>query len=104
MQFETLAVLAFVTFQRIGELVLSNRNTKALVARGAYEVDAGHYPFMVALHAAWLGGLWFLAHDLVASGPLIFLYALVQGARIWVMASLGERWTTRIIVLPEAPL
>ena len=25
-------------------------------------------------------------------------------ARVWVIATLGERWTTRIIVLPGAPL
>jgi len=29
---------------------------------------------------------------------------LLQGLRIWVMTTLGARWTTRIIVLPGAPL
>jgi len=29
---------------------------------------------------------------------------LLQVARIWVLTSLGPRWTTRIIVLPDAPL
>jgi methyltransferase len=29
---------------------------------------------------------------------------MLELARIWVLASLGERWTTRIIVIPDAPL
>jgi methyltransferase len=104
MPFETEAVLAFVTLQRLAELVLSARNTRALLARGAHEVDAGHYPLMVLLHAAWLGGLWWLARDLKANGALVILYGLLQLLRLWVIASLGKRWTTRIIVLPRAPL
>ena len=32
------------------------------------------------------------------------LFALLQFARLWVIATLGPRWTTRIIVLPGAPL
>jgi methyltransferase len=100
----TEAVLAFVTLQRLAELVLSARNTRALLARGAYEVGAGHYPFMVLLHAAWLGGLWLLARNLPANGVLVLLYALLQVLRVWVIATLGDRWTTRIIVLPGAPL
>ena len=56
-------VLALVTAQRLGELVLARRNTRRLLAQGAYEVGAGHYPIVVALHAAWLGSLWLLAWD-----------------------------------------
>ena len=32
------------------------------------------------------------------------MFVLIELARIWVLASLGPRWTTRIIVLPNAPL
>jgi len=101
---EAIIILAFVTLQRLAELVLSARNTARLRARGAYEAGAGHYPLMVLLHAAWLGGLWVLARDLPANGVLIALYAALQLLRIWVIASLGERWTTRIIVPPGAKL
>jgi methyltransferase len=101
---EAKIILAFVTIQRLAELFMSARNTEALRARGAYEVGANHYPLMVALHAAWLTGLWLLAHDLPANGVLIALYAALQLLRIWTMATLGDRWTTRIIVLPDAPL
>lgn len=104
MPWETEVVLAFVTLQRLAELVLSTRNTRALLARGAYEVGAEHYPLMVLLHTAWLSGLWVLARDLQANGVLVMLYGLLQLFRLWVIASLGDRWTTRIIVLPKAPL
>ncbi len=47
-------ILALVTLQRLGELVLARRNTQLLLARGAIEVGAKHYPPLVAMHAAWL--------------------------------------------------
>ena len=102
----TLAVLllGFVTLQRLGELVLARRNTARLLARGATEVGAAHYPLIVVLHAAWLAGLWYLAWDLPVNLAWLSLFILLQAARVWVIASLGERWTTRIIVLPGAPL
>jgi methyltransferase len=55
------AILGLVTLQRLGELVLSRRNTERLLAQGAREAAPGHYPLIVALHAAWLAGLWYLA-------------------------------------------
>ena len=99
-----IAVLAFVTLQRLAELWLSQRNTRRLLARGAHEVAPGHYPFLVTLHATWLAVLWvFGPGPPIEIAPLI-LFALLQLARLWVIATLGERWTTRIIVLPGAPL
>lgn len=93
------AVLAFVTLQRLGELVLARRNTAWLLARGAVEHSPGHYPLIVAVHAAWLLGLWALAHDNAVSLPWLALFAVLQALRVWVLATLGRRWTTRIIVL-----
>jgi methyltransferase len=98
------AILAFVTLQRLGELLLARRNTAALIARGAYEAAPGHYPLIVAVHALWLASLWWLAPGKPISWPLIAFFLLLQLARLWVLATLGERWTTRIIVLPGAPL
>jgi methyltransferase len=97
-------ILSLVTAQRLAELIVSRRHTRALLARGAYEVGAGHYPLIVAVHAAWLAALWWLAPGRPVLWPLIGLFVLLQGARLWVLATLGERWTTRIIVLPGAPL
>lgn len=98
------AILALVTLQRLGELVLAQHNTKKLKALGAFEVGAAHYPLIVALHAAWLVALWVHGRDQEVN--LLFLAAFVplQGVRVWVLATLGSRWTTRIIILPGEPL
>ena len=100
----SVALLAFVTAQRLGELVLARRNTRRLMARGAVETGAGHYPFIVALHGAWLVGLWLLAWDRPVNLWLLAVFLGLQALRVWVIATLGERWTTRIITLPGAPL
>lgn len=100
-------ILGLVTLQRLGELVLARRNTARLLARGAREVGAGHYPLIVALHAAWLIGLWILLWRLSGvevSWPWLAVFIVLQGLRVWIIATLGPRWTTRIVVLPGAPL
>jgi methyltransferase len=99
-------LLLLVTFQRLIELVIASRNTRALLAEGAYEVGRGHYPAIVFLHVAWLVVLWaFLLFGLTQFQPWAAIaYLLVQVLRIWAMASLGRYWTTRIIIVPNAPL
>ena len=98
-------LLAVLTLQRLGELVIASRNTKALLARGAYERGAGHYPVMVALHATWLATLWFFGWNHAAAMPFVVAFALLQAARLWTMLALGARWTTRIIIVPgSAPV
>ena len=99
-----LVILALVTLQRLSELWLSNRNTCRLILEGASEVAPGHYPLIVAVHALWLAALWWLAPPQPIDGFWLGMFVLIELARIWVLASLGKRWTTRIIVLPEAPL
>jgi methyltransferase len=100
----SILVLGLVTLQRLGELVLARRNTARLMARGAVEIGARHYPLIVALHAAWLIGLWLLAWDRPIQWVWLVLFIVLQGLRVWVIATLGDRWTTRIISLPGAPL
>ncbi|WP_407157380.1 isoprenylcysteine carboxyl methyltransferase family protein [Bradyrhizobium sp. STM 3557] len=97
-------ILALVTMQRLGELVLARRNTQRLLARGAVEVGAGHYPLLVAMHAAWLIALWINGYDQPVDLIPLIVFIGLQGLRCWVLATLGPRWTTRIIVLPGAPL
>ncbi len=104
MMWPGIALLLFVTLQRIAELALSQRNMKQLLARGGYEVAPGHYPFMVALHATWLASLWLLGPGPPIELVPLLIFVLLQIARAWVIATLGERWTTRIIVLPGEPL
>jgi methyltransferase len=97
-------ILALVTAQRAAELVLSYRNTSRLIARGAVEVAPNHYPLMVAVHALWLVALWVFGHDQPVNIPALIVYLVLQGLRLWVMRTLGARWTTRIIVLPGETL
>jgi methyltransferase len=99
-----LIILAFVTLQRLGELWLSNRNTRRLLARGAIEHAPGHYPLIVAVHASWLAALWWLAPRRPVDAFWLAFFVLIELGRIWVLASLRNRWTTRIIVLPGAQL
>src|SRR4029450_12356981 len=97
-------ILLLVTLQRLGELVLSNHNTRRLLARGAIEVGASHYPLVVSVHAAWLIGLWIWGRDQDVILPALAGFIVLQGLRLWVLATLGPRWTTRIIVRPREPL
>ena len=93
-------ILLLVTLQRLGELVLSRRNTRRLLARGAIEVGANHYPLIVSVHAAWLMALWIWGRDQDVSLVALSGFMVLQALRLWVLATLGPRWTTRIIVLP----
>ena len=99
-----IAILAFVTLQRLAELPIARANTKALLAAGGREVAPGHYPLIVALHASWLAALWWFAPGRPIHLPLLGLFALLQVGRIWVLRTLGPRWTTRIIVVPGEKL
>jgi hypothetical protein len=97
-----LLLLTYVTLQRLAELVIARRNTRALLAGGAYEAGAAHYPAMIALHATWLLTLWAFgwSHTLVPG--YLLLVAVLQIGRYWVQRTLGVRWTTRIIMTPWA--
>jgi methyltransferase len=99
-----LVILALVTLERLAELWLARRNTRRLLAEGAREHSPGHYPMIVALHLLWLASLWWLALSRPIDGFWLGLFVLIEIGRIWVLATLGSRWTTRIIVLPDAPL
>ena len=97
-------ILALVTLQRLGELVVARHNSRALLARGAYEVGATHYPFIVALHTAWLAALWIFGRSQPVNLLALAAFVALQGLRVWVLSTLGSRWTTRILVLPGEPL
>lgn len=98
------AILAFVTAQRLAELVYARRNEERLRARGAVEHAPEHYWLIVALHTAWLAGLWLTATGTAPNLFWLAAFAVLQALRLWVLVTLKERWTTRIIVLPDAPL
>lgn len=98
-------ILALVVVQRLVELAYAERNTRALLKRGAVEVGRAHYPFIVALHALWLLAIVIMLppNPMIRWSPLV-LFLMLQAGRIWVIATLGPYWTTRIITLAGAPL
>ena len=96
-------LVAFVVAQRLAELVLARRNTARLKAQGAVEFGAAHYPLIVALHLAWLMAMAWLGHDRAVDPAWLALFIMAQAGRVWVLASLGGRWTTRVLVLPGTP-
>jgi methyltransferase len=97
-------LLGLVTMERIGELYLARRNTAALMAKGAIEVAPGHYPAIVLMHALWLVCLWIFGTTREIDPTLLAIFLSLQVLRVWTLMTLGPRWTTRIIVLPGAPL
>jgi methyltransferase len=97
-------LLAAVTLQRVAELLVSRHNTRKLMACGAVEVAPGHYPLIVAVHAAWLLSLWVFGRHQPVNVVAMAGYVGLQGFRIWILWTLGPRWTTRIIVLAKHPL
>ena len=98
------AVLALVTMQRVGELVLARRNTRGLLRRGGIEIAPGHYPAIIACHALWLATLWLLGWSRPVQLGWLLVFVLLQAMRVWILATLGPRWTTRIIVVPGETL
>ncbi len=99
-----LALLVFVTLQRGAELVWGRLNERRLRGLGAVEVGARHYPLIVLLHASWLVWIWLRGWDRPLIWPWVVLFLVLQAARVWVLATLGRRWTTRVLFIPGETL
>lgn len=98
-------IIALVMLQRLAEILYGQHNEHRLREAGGVEHGAAHYLLMVALHGGWLLALALLvARDAPVHVPWLVVYIALEGLRLWVMASLGRYWTTRIITLPGAPL
>ena len=95
-------LVAFLGAQRLIELGLAQFNTGRLRAEGGVEFGAAHYPIMIVLHGFWLLGLWAFGHDQPINLFWLMVFVFLQAGRLWVIASLGRRWTTRVIVLRGA--
>lgn len=102
-----LLFVSIVIVQRLIEVIVAKRNEKRMLAAGAFEAGASHYPYMIALHVCFFIALisevlffersispWFLW--------LFALFILVQALRVWCLVSLGSYWNTKIIILPGA--
>lgn len=102
------AAVVAVAAQRLAELRISRRHERTLLARGGIEHGAGHYPVMVAIHSAWLVG------NLIegwrrgpaprrVAVPAFSTFLAMQPLRWWIIRSLGERWTTRVVTVTGEP-
>ncbi len=98
-------IVGLVAMQRGAEMFHARRNTLLLLAEGGVETGAGHYPLIVGLHVAWLASMLIhVAPDAPIHWPFLITYLILQGFRVWVLASLGRFWTTRIITVAGRPL
>lgn len=102
-----LGLVGAVALERLAELRLSERNARRALARGGAEHGRGHYPAMVALHAALLAAcaaeaLRFPSPPPPAAWAAVAGVGLSQALRWWAVATLGERWSTRVVVVPGA--
>lgn len=102
-------VLAVVFGLMAAEGWLSSRNERGLRARGAFE-PAGDvfawmqvsYPlaFLVPAIEGWFrpaspAGVWLVG---------LVVFAAAKALKYWAIASLGDRWNFKVLVLPDAPL
>jgi len=99
-----LVVLGYVTLARLVEMRFARVNMARLMAAGAVEAAPGHYPVIIVMHVAWLGALWWLAPGRAVHWGWLALFGALQPLRVWVMATLGPRWTARIVVVPGETL
>ena len=93
-------LLVYLTVQRLAELWWAKQNQARLMAAGGIEYGHSHLPLMILFHAAWMAGLWLLGYDRPVEPFFLALFVVLQIARFWVLATLGRRWTIRIIAVP----
>ena len=99
-------LVGLVAVERVVELGLAHRNDIALRAAGAVEEGSAAYPWMVALHTAFpiacLAEVWCLRRPWIPLLGAVMLLAIgcAMGLRAWTVAALGQRWTTRVLVVP----
>lgn len=98
-------LIIYVIFARLVELLISHKNTKRLLARGAKEFFPFHYKFIVFFH------IFFVIYFFIKSFfvyeidfNLLFFFSLIQILRYKILFDLGEYWTTKIIVLEKVAM
>ncbi|HEX7323599.1 MAG TPA: isoprenylcysteine carboxyl methyltransferase family protein [Mycobacterium sp.] len=103
-------LIVAVGIERLVELLVSRRNGRWAATRGGVEFGHSHYPALVAVHAALLAGcpieVWAVHRAFIGwlGWPMLAVVAASQALRWWCVATLGRRWNTRVIVIPQAPL
>lgn len=104
-----LGYMGLLGVERLVELVLSKRNAAWAFARGGVETGQRHYRVMVVFHSLFLAACVaevFLMHRPFLggwSGAALGGAVVAQGLRYWAISTLGPRWNSRIIVVPDLP-
>jgi methyltransferase len=102
-----LGFLLLLAAERLFEVALSRRNADRAFARGGRESGRAHFPAMVALHTAFLASCAVESAFRPFPGALgwaaLAVAVVAQGLRYWAVASLGDRWNVRVIVVPGEP-
>lgn len=104
-----MALIVATAIERLIEVRVSLRNAQWSFERGGVEYGAGHYPFMVVLHTGFLfaciGEAWFLEREFspLLGYPMLLLAISTQILRWWCINTLGPRWNTRVIIVPNLP-
>lgn len=103
--------IGLLALERLYELKLSKQNSAKAFANGALEVGLRHYRVMTAFHTAFLVSCvvepWLLLREFPGVPGLIALVfaLLAQSLRYWAISTLGDKWNTRVIVMPgTAPI
>jgi methyltransferase len=103
----TLVAFLLAALPMLAETALSSSHERALRAAGAVEPVDDVYPIMQIVYPgafagmlaeAWLRGSGWTA---VAMAGLAF-FAAAKALKYWVIATLGERWTFRVLVPPAS--
>ncbi len=102
-------LIGLVVLERLVELVITERNARNLRARGGFEVGKAHFLPMALLHTGLLIAAPLEAFRLerpflpLFGTVMLVLLAGTMALRYWAISSLGDRWTTRVFVVPGEP-
>lgn len=95
---------AILISQRLLELYIAKNHYAWMMSGGAQEFGREHYRLFFILHTSWFIG-WIaegssLGHLHKLWYVWLGLFAAAQILRYWCIASLGQYWNTRILVIP----
>ena len=105
----TIVIVIFVVaITMLAEALLSRAHERKLRAAGAIEPSGDVYAVMRVAYPACFA---LMAIEALLRGPQsafvvpgIAIFAIAKALKWWAIASLGDRWSFRVLVLPGAPL
>lgn len=106
MEWLVIGLFIFLVIQRLGELAIAQSNRRWMLERGGRETGEGHYFLFIVLHTLFFVSI-LIEYSVTAfswtalSWIALTAFFILQLLRVWCLATLGRRWNTRIIVLPE---